>query len=347
MRRTTVIAAVLGLVFVLAALDPGGLRSGFIGAGGVPTVTDIQSVAVLPFDDLSGDVSNEQTTLALSSWVIMELGALFSPRKVSPWNSVRPIKEKELPLPEISRHLGVDGVVTGQVVYSGDQVMIAVTLYHGATETLLWSNEYKRRRGSSSALIGEIALDIAKEIGAALTAQQQTRLADAPSVNPEAEAAYLTGRYFLDQRDPTLLGAAKQHLTRAIELDPQLARAHAELAKLITYDAAYFRRPAHEVYPLAKRELMTALEIDPDLTETWEGLGWVSAHGEWDWTAAEDAYKHAISLNESFAVAHKSYGQFLVYTGRTEEGMAELRWAIEIDPLSNRLLKNSPCSSRF
>jgi len=236
------------------------------------------------------------------------------------------------------KDLGVDAVITGSVMKSGERVRITAELVEGPTDHQLWAQSYERRIDDVLALQGEVAQAIAGEIRVRMTPQETGRLARRHTVIPAALDAYLQGRYYQSLYEMEPLLKSVEYYEQALKIDPGYAAAYAGLAEAL--DGLYYvgARQFEEVVPRAKDAAANALALDPSLAEAHNAMGSVSFNS-WDWKGGEDEMKKAIELNQGFAVAREYYATQLRHQGRVEESIRQARQALELDPLS--MLANS------
>ena len=293
----------------------------------------IESLAVLPLRDLSGDPAQEYFAEGMTEALITALAQVSALRVISR-TSVMQYKDARRPLPEIARALGVDAIVEGSVLRAGDRVRITAQLIEAASDRHLWARSYERDAGDVLALQAEVVQAIADEVRVRLTPQERARLAAGRSVDPLAYESYLRGRYFWNKRDPADVRRAIEHFNAAIAADPTYALAYTGLA-----DSYYILGDQHAVPPLeaAPRALAAtrrALELDPQLAEAHTSLGFGRMFFEWDWDGTEQAYRRALALNPNYATAHQWYAEHLAAQGRFDEAIAEARRAHHLDPLA-------------
>ncbi len=301
-----------------------------------PEVKRIQSIAVLPLENLSGDPSQEYFADGMTEAVIAELSRIGNLRVISRTSAMR-YKDGKKAIPQIARELGVDGVVEGSVLREDNQVRVMVQLIDGLTDQHLWTRSYQRELRSILALQSEVARAIAEGIAVELTPEECRRLASPRSVNAEAHDLYLKGRYYWSRRTEDSVKKGIECFQRAIEKDPEYALAHAGLADSYTEPVflGVVTLPPREVMPRAKAAAMKALEIDETLAEAHTSLAYVCLHCDWDWASAEREFKRAIELNRNYANAHHFYSHYLMAMGRTEESLAESKTALELDPVDS------------
>ncbi len=323
------LAAALVLLAVLIGLNVGGWRERIFGGGSKP----IRSLAVLPLENLSGDPEQDYFADGMTEALITELGKISALRVISR-QSVMRYKDTDKPVPEIARELNVDAVVEGSVLRDGERVRITTQLIRAMPERHLWAESYERDLSDVLALQGEVARAIAREIKVVVTPAEETRLASARPVNPEAYEAYLKGRYFWNKRTREELMKGLGYFQQAIERDPAFALAYAGLANSYLLLPQYNLAPPREVMPKAKAALMKALALDDTLGEAYTSLAAIKQIYEWDWAGAERAFNRALELDPNYATAHQWYAEYLRTMGRHDEAIREMKRALELDPVS-------------
>ena len=290
-----------------------------------------ESIAVLPLANLSGDPEQDYFADGMTEALIMELGKIGALRVISR-RSVMRYRGSDKPLPEIARELDVETVVEGSALRSGDRVRITAQLIHAATDSQLWAERYERNLRDILVLQGEVTTAIAREINVKLTPQEQSRLASARTVNPEAHEAYLKGRFHWYRMTPEDSETATKYFQLALEKDPGYALAHLGIAYLWSGRAAVNAEPPREVRAKWKAAVLKAIELDDTLGEAHAQLAGVRFYAEWDWAGAETEYRRAIELNPNLAEAHLWYGLFLNSMRRWGEANAQTERALELDP---------------
>ena len=294
----------------------------------------VRSLAVLPLENLSGQPGDEFFTDGMTDALITTLAQIRALRVISR-TSVMRYKGARKSLPEIARELSVDAVVEGTVLRSEGRVRIATQLIHAATDTHLWAKQYETDVRDVLTLQSQVARAIADEIRIQLSPHEKSRLAGGRPVNPAAYENFLKGRHFWYKRSPDALKKAVDYLQQAVAADPGFALAHAGLADgyvTLGWDLYGLASPS-EAYPQAKQAAQKALELDPNCGEAHAAAGWIATGFDWDWTAAERAFKRAIELQPQYGPVHIFYSHFLRAMDRTEESLAESRRALECDPL--------------
>lgn len=294
------------------------------------TGTEIRSIAVLPFDNLSGDPSQDYFVEGMTDELTTELANIGALRVVSRTSAMR-YKSATKSLPEIAEELRVDGVIEGSVLRSDGTVRITTQLVEARTDKQLWARSYTRELKDVVQLQSELAHDIAEEIRVTVTPQEQQRLANSRAVSPEVHEAYLKGRYHLNQGTEDQLRVAKGYFEQAVKMDPNYAPAYAGLADYywLTNDL-----PAQIAIPAEKDYALKALALDDDLADAHTTLAAVKYYGDWDWPGANQEFKRAIELSPNSAETHRMYAGFLSETGSHDRALAEIRTALELDPIS-------------
>jgi TolB-like protein/DNA-binding winged helix-turn-helix (wHTH) protein len=315
---------------ILLLLNVAGLRGRLLPRAMPP---QIDSIAVLPLENLSRDPEQEHFADGMTEELITTLGQISALRVISR-TSVMRYKGAKKPLPEIARELKVDAVIEGTVLRSGDRVRITANLLHAPTDRHLWAETYERDLGEILMLQRELARTVAREIRAALPPQEQVRLSRSRPLNPEAHELYLKGQYHYHKWSKKEFEKAVTYFERAIAVDPNFAQAYLGLAKTYGWQWILGALPPKEAYPKFSAALKRALEIDDTLPEAHYVLAVSAWYFYWNWAQAEAEFKRALALNPNLEEARFEYGWFLSSMGRSTEGIIEARRAVEGDPLS-------------
>jgi serine/threonine-protein kinase len=326
-------AAATGAVILAAALfaiNVGGLRDRYF--RGSPSVR-IGSLAVLPLNNFSRDPEQEYFADGMTEELITDL-AKIGALKVISRTSVMQYKGTKKTLPEIARELNVDGVVEGSVQRSGDRVRITAQLIEARTDRHIWAESYERDLRDVLGLQGEVASAIAREIQVTLTPQEQTQLASARPVNPEAHEALLQGNYYWNKLTEAGIRKSMDYYQKAIQLTPDYAPAYSALAFSYNLLASSEYAPSQENYAQAKKLAQKAIELDGNFAGGHAALGFVLSYGDWNWSAAEAEFKRANELDPNGEGAHSVYALYLGEMGRGEEAIAEMKRSLELDPLN-------------
>jgi serine/threonine-protein kinase len=315
---------------------------GLVLLGGEETPA-IDSLAVLPLENLSGDPEQEFFTAGLTDALTTDL-AKIGALKVISRSSTRRFQGTDKPIPEIAGLLDVDAVIVGSVARSGDRVRITAQLVHADTERSLWAESYERGLSDVLILQSELAREIAGEIQLTLTPEEEARLSSVRPVDPRAHVAYLKGRFHWDKRtkrDPQHLENGLKQFQEAIDLDPGYAAAYAGLADSFNMlaESEYGKMPDHEASEKAKAAARKALELDDDLAEGHAALGFALMK-DGDQKGAERQLKRAIELNPSSSIAYHFHSIVLCRGGDIEGATAAEKRALELDPLSSNINVN-------
>ena len=292
----------------------------------------IQSVAVLPLANLSGDPAQDYFADGMTDALITELSQIRKLRVISR-TSVMQYKHSQKPLSEIARDLNVDAVVEGSVVRANGRVRISAKLLQASVEQSLWADSYERDFTDVLALQSDVATAIARGIQVELSGPEASRLASSKAIVPEAYEAYLKGRFEAEKRTPDGLTTAVQYFQNAIAKDPAFAAAYAGLADSLRDLSNYEVRPPAEMIPQAKAAAQKALELDDRLAEAHASLATTRFYNL-EWEGVESEFQRAIALNPGYAPALHWYALSLAAQGRREESITEIKLAREIDPRS-------------
>ena len=310
------VTALVALVAMLRSREPARTRP-------------IRSIAVLPFENLSGDAQHEHFAEGITDALTTELAQL-APLRVMSRTSAERLQQLHKTLRETAGELNIDAVVEGTVVRSDDRVRIDVRLIEAATDRSLWAGSYERDLSQAADVQTEIARGIADALRLELSPQEKERLARGRSVDPETYELYLRGRYFLDKWSDRASDRSIEYFNEALGRDKQYALAYVGLA------TAYIDRQdmsPREAYARSKAAAVAALQIDPALPEAHSVLAMSLFLYDWNWPAAEKEFQRAIAGNPNDAMAHQWYGQFQKAMGRAS-WVGEVRRAHELDPLS-------------
>jgi len=297
-----------------------------------PSGGRIQTIAVLPLENLSGDPKQDYFADAMTEELTVDLGQVSALRVISR-TSAMIYKNTKKSLPEIARELGVDGVVEGSVVREGVEAKITAQLIDARTDRHLWARTYTRGLGSVLALQRDVAQEIADAIRVELSPQEKARLQRAGTVDVEAQDLYLIGAHLLDVGDPQ---HALDYLQKAVEHDPNFAQAYAALSHAYSLLGGGGLIPYIEAFSKAKTCALKAIELDEALSDGHLALADAVANLDWDWKTDEQELKRALELNPSGASAHWAYAFALEKLGRTQEGLAQLKIMQQLDPVSSQ-----------
>jgi eukaryotic-like serine/threonine-protein kinase len=326
-RRTKVAGVAIAIVLVLALVL--GIRWWRARQAPLSSSPPIQSLAVLPLENLSGDPQQDYFAQGMTEELTTQLAQISALRVISR-TSVTQYKNAKQSLPELGKRLHVDAVVEGSVMREGDNVRITAQLIEVSTDKLLWAQSYDRNLKDVLSLQEEVARAVASEVKVTLTPDEKARLATTQALNPKAHDDYLEGS-FLNKGTSSQQRKALGYFEDAIRIDPSYAPAYAGIADY--YWANQELRPIERM-PKAKDYAQRALTLDPNLADAHIALGAIHLYADWDWAAAEKEFQRAIELSPSNAEAHRLYSVYLATMGQQEEAVAESAKAQQLDPLS-------------
>ncbi len=294
-------------------------------------------LAVLPFENLTGDREQEYLSDGLTEEMITQLGRLHpEDLGVIARTSAMQYKNTQKRTDQIGSELGVAYLLEGGLRRAGDRMLVSARLIRVRDQTQVWAESYERDLRDILALQSEVAHAIAREIDVKLTPQEEARAAGARLIDPRAHEFYLKGRYFWNKRSEEGYTRAIHYFEQAIAREPGYARAYAGLADAYALLGSIpnAELPRSEAMPRARVAALRALELDEGLAEAHTSLAFVRMHFEWDWPNAKSEFARALELNPGYATAHHWYAFWLIAQGRAEEALREIRLAQELDPLS-------------
>jgi TolB-like protein/Tfp pilus assembly protein PilF/tRNA A-37 threonylcarbamoyl transferase component Bud32 len=294
----------------------------------------VDSVAVLPFVNATGDANAEYLSEGITQGLINTLAQLPKLRVVSLMSAYR-YKGKSIDPPAVARELGVHTILTGRMTRQGDNLTISAELVDAEHDRQMWGKQYQRKLTDVNSLQSDITRDITENLKLKLTGAQQNLVAQRPTQNSEAYQLYLQGRFYWNRRTNGGVNKAIDYFQQAIAKDPDFALAYSGLA------GSYFTlaRSSTTVSPKeggvkARQAAEKALELDPSLGEAHASMGLVLLIFEWNFSGAEREFQRAIKLNPSYPYAHQWYVELLWATGRNEESVKEIRKALELEPFT-------------
>ena len=332
LRRWSVLLA--AAVFLIAVAAAGFLRF----SPRVRPASGRLMLAVLPFENLTGDAAQDYFSDGMTEEMISQLGNLDAAHLgVIARTSVMHYKHSPEPLDQIGRELGVQYVLEGSIRRDSDKVRITAQLIQLSDQTHLWARQYDRDLSHLLALQGEIAHEVSEEIQIALWDRKPVTPLSPPALFPqnyEAYDLYLKGQYFWNKRTIEGFERAIDYYQQAIAKDPNYARAYAGLADSYALIASYSAASPSEYMPKARAAALRALELDKDLPEAHTALALIVQNYDYDWQTAGREFQRAIELNPNYATAHHWYAEHLMWRGRFDEALRESERARQLDPLS-------------
>jgi TolB-like protein/DNA-binding winged helix-turn-helix (wHTH) protein/Tfp pilus assembly protein PilF len=298
-------------------------------------IAPIHSLAVLPLENVSGDVSQEYFADGMTDELITTLGQISALRVISRTSAML-YKGARKPLAQIARELDVDAVVDGAVFRSGNQVRITAEIIDARNDTHLWSHSFSGELRDALALQQTVARAIADQISRTVNSHQRAVLRQSAVVDPQAYEAYLKGRYFWNKRTGDDFRKASEYFNQAIARDPTYAPAYSGLADTYALmgDWEYGVLAPREALPRGKDAAIKAIALDDALGEAHTSLAFLLDAFDWDLPAADREFRRAIALNPGYATAHHWYAWHLSLLGRNDEAITEMKRARRLDPLS-------------
>ena len=329
-RARTYVPALAVALAILIGLSIRPVRDRLLGRSGAPP---IRALAVLPLENLSTDPEQDFFADGMTEELTTDLGKISALRVISR-TSVIQFKGTRKPLSEIGRELGVDAVIEGTVTRSGNHVRITANLVQVSPERHLWSETYESDLGDVLVLQGELAQAIAATIRVKLTPEEQTRLAGARPVDPEAYQAYLRGQYFWAKFMPEDERKALAYFQKAVEKDPTFVLAYVGISSVYQILGNMEVVLPNVAYPQGNLAIAKALEIDPHSGEAHASQAWRLLYYDWNFPASQKEFKYALELNPNAASTHQGYANYFAALGKFPESIAEMKRALDLDPLS-------------
>jgi serine/threonine protein kinase/tetratricopeptide (TPR) repeat protein len=296
-----------------------------------PRKKTIDSIAILPLTNTSGDPNTEYLSDGITESIINSLSRL--PRlRVMARSTVFRYKGRDADPREVGEELGVRAVLSGRLQLFGERLMIGTELVDVFDGAQLWGEQYNRRLSDIFAVQDEIAREISENLQLKLSGEEKQRLLKRYTHDTEAYHLYLKGRYFWNKRTHESLEKGKEFFKQAIEADASYGLAYSGLAD--SYALLGVALPPRDAFPRAIAASLKALEIDDSVAEAHTSFAFARMFFEWDWAGAEGEYRRAIELNPNYATAYQWYGRLLSALGRHSESIANLQMALALDPLS-------------
>ena len=300
-----------------------------------PPPSQIQSIAVLPFKNESGNADVEYLSDGITESLINSLSQL-SNLSVKARNTVFRYKDKTVDPQAVAAELAVQAIVTGRVVQRGDDLTLYLSLIDGRNGNQLWGQRYDRKLTDIVALQNEIGHDVSRKLRERLSIGDEQKLKKEYTSNAEAYQLYLRGRYHALKRTLPETQKAISYFQQAIAIDPAYALAYVGLADAY-FSSLAANRPSNEIFPPARAAAQKAIEIDDTLAVAHAQLGFITFWYDWEWGASENMLKRALELDPDSADAHLFYAHLLSNTGRHAQALAEAKRARELDPLNLRV----------
>jgi serine/threonine protein kinase/TolB-like protein/Flp pilus assembly protein TadD len=285
----------------------------------------IDSVAILPFVNQTGDPKMEPVTEEMTEGIIDHLYQLPGLRVIS-YGSVIGYKDRQLDAGAIGRELGVSAVMIGRISRRDEVITVNAELIDAQDRTRIWGEQETLKFSDLMMAHHRIARGVSDKLGLKLSEEERKHL--------DAEELYETGRNFWNQRTTDGLTKSIDYFEKAVALKPDYALAHAGLADCYNMLATYGAKPPNEAFPKAKAEARRALEINDTLAEAHVSLAYALFRNDWNWAESEREFRRALQLNSKSAQAHQWYANLLVALGRDDEAIAQTKLAAELDSTS-------------
>jgi TolB-like protein/Tfp pilus assembly protein PilF len=314
------------VVLVLALIEWSGSR---LGRGPSP----IDSIAVLPFVNTSGDPNTDYLSDGISEGVTHSLSQLPHLR-VMARTSVFHYRGTDIDPQKVGRELNVRAVLTGTLAKHGDVLRVEAELVDTTNGAELWGEKFDRPVSDVSTIEEQIANDISDGLRLRLSGEEKKLLTRDSTRNAEAYQLYLNGRFHWNKRTEEELNKSIEYFRQSIEKDPNYALAYVGLGDAYLVLPEYGSMARSVAEPRSKEALTKASEIDPDLAEVHASLAMMKEDFEWDWAGAEKEFRRAAELNSNYPTTHHWYALFLCEMKRNDEAIKEGRLAQTLDPLS-------------
>jgi len=292
----------------------------------------IDSIAVLPFENVAGDPEHEYLSDGITGSLINIL-ATIPKLRVMAQSTVFRYKGRAIDVQAIGRELNVRAVLTGRMMHSGASLRIGAELVDVATGTQLWSARYDRSPGEIFAVEDEISNEISDKLRLRLTRKEKKRLTRHHTENAEAYRLYLKGRHHWNKWTEEGFYKAIEYFRQAVDTDPSYALAYIGLADSYVLLGWNSYLPPHEAFPKGKAAALAALKLDPDLAEAHAPLAAVLWLHDWQWHEAEAEFKRSLELCPTYATANHWYAEYVMTMGRHGEAMARMKKTQDLDPL--------------
>lgn len=294
---------------------------------------DDYTIAVLPLDDLSGNLDEQYFVSGMQASIISGLSRI-SRLRVTSKASTQQFRNASLSLEQIAAQLGVSRIVEGTVLRNNNIVSIAIRLMNARSGEQVWSARFEDQLENIMVLQARIAQEIADRVHVRMEPAELEQFDAAQAVNPEAYLAFLRGVFHVERFNPEDMTIAATHFQRAVDIDPEYALGYWGLSKLCAFQAQVGMLTPDEAREQCMPPVRKALELDPFLPEAYLGLAAISTWQSFDWEAAQRNFERAIALNPSYAEAHMFYSHFLGIIGELEKSTYHIETAVALDPLN-------------
>lgn len=330
-RADYVVLAALAVVAIGVTFEFTSKIEGTVGT--IRDAVDPFSIAVLPLDNMIGDVEQQYFVSGMQAGLISGLSRIRALRVTSKTSTLQ-YRDAQASLAEIGGQLGVARIVEGSVLRSGSLVTIAVQLLDAQRDEQIWSATFEDEIENVILLQSRVAQEIAGQIRVTLTPEERAAFMKAEAVNASAYEAFLKGVFYAERFTPEDLQRAKGYFQQAVDLDPDSALSQWGIAKLCLFQAQMKILSPPEARAQCRPPIKNALELDPLLPEAYSGLAGTLTWQHFDYDAARPNFERAIQLNPSFAEAHMFYSHYLGIVGELEKSSEHMQLALELDPMN-------------
>jgi TolB-like protein/Tfp pilus assembly protein PilF len=283
---------------------------------------------------VSNDPELEYLSDGIADSIINSLSQIANLRVMSS-TSVRRYKGTTPDPQVVADELDVKAVVVGKVLQVRDDLSISVEMIDPADNAQLWGAQYDRTLAEILTVKQEIAREVSERLRLQISGEDQGQVAKQGTANPAAYQDYLRGRFHSNKRRPGEMERGIEYFDKAIEKDPTYAQAYAGLADSYYLQDLYGGRTPSEIYQPALSAAQKALDLDDSLAEAHTAMGRLKGSYDWDWAASIEHLRRALELNPNYGDAQITYGAHVARQGRLNEGIVEMKKAIEVDPLSS------------
>jgi TolB-like protein/Tfp pilus assembly protein PilF len=290
----------------------------------------------LPFVNAGADPNTEYLSDGITESLINSLSQLPDLKVIS-FSSVSRYRGQQIDPQAVGRDLGVRALLVGKVIQRGDDLLVSAELVDTRDNSHIWGEQYNRKLSGILAIQKEMSHEISDKLRLRLSGEQKEQLTRRYTENTEAYELYLKGRYHWNKWTPEGWRKSIEYFQQAIDKDPGYALAYVGMSNAYNALGFFDEMLPREAWPKAEEAAVKAMEIDDTLGEAHAALGSVKYLYDWDWAAAERELKRAIELNPNDEVAHTVYAYYLHSMGRADEGLAEMKRAYELNPLSTRI----------
>lgn len=297
------------------------------------SVSEIRSMAVLPFEDLSTEQSEKYLGASLADALANKFGGLRQ-ITVRPTRAVLKYADSREDASKIGRDLQVDAVLDGRIQRDGTRIRVSVQLIRTSDNATIWTENFDDEFTNFFAVQDSISRKVVQSLALQLDEKERAKIGRHGTENVEAYQQYLRGRFFWNKRTSEGLQKAIENFNRAVELDPNFAQARSGLAETYVLINLFGARHDPNALPTAKDHALRALELDGSLAEAHAALAQVKMQYDFDWPGTESEYLKAIELDPNDATVRQWYGEFLALQGRTDESLAQMEMARDLDPTS-------------